>query len=182
MAQGVNVRMQFLRKPDGTPVSGQRAKEIRKFAVQLWRSWAEQHGPDSLPKTWAKGASIAFHDTYNKWMRSKAFECQLCPIEENWICEQITILGYSHWRRRYLRKLYSGDKTDNDEDDEAHYHNGDDDDAKKPTHGKKCTKTNRQSQKNRTKTANKGKARGRGKKQIRCTLTHLMLHPFRWLL
>lgn len=99
---GLPRREQYLTNPDGTPVTSDRAKEIRSYAYGYFRDFVNAHGIEALPRKW-KNASRQFKDNFASYMLSLAPETGFC--ENGWQNDEIGKGAFCAWRGNFITNL-----------------------------------------------------------------------------
>ena len=95
-------REQFLTNPDGTPVSSDRAKEIRRYAYNFFRDFVNAHSIEALPRNW-KNAPRDFKTSFATHMLSLAPETGFC--ENGWQNEEIGKGAFCAWRNNFIANI-----------------------------------------------------------------------------
>ena len=94
-AKGENVMMRYIESPDGTPVSGAVASDIREYARSIWRGFYDR---GFAPPTWG-GASRKLEDQFNHEMEKAWPVLRYC--ESHWKTRHMATSIYSQWYSAY---------------------------------------------------------------------------------
>ncbi|TFK78349.1 hypothetical protein K466DRAFT_607068 [Polyporus arcularius HHB13444] len=101
VAQG-DEKETFLTNPDGTPVTPQRAREIRGYAYEIWRDYAAEHGVAALPRTWMK-ATTTFKVDFTRLILGDAPELGFC--HDGWHSDALGQDNWSQWQCNFLASV-----------------------------------------------------------------------------